>query len=194
MADNTILNPGLGGHSIVDEEVPGGAHLPVAKVRVGAHGTEGSDVTEDYPMPSAGLKTDGVQALAVGTLLLTEPLFVACEYEIPNGVSEISVWVTYTGAAIDGQALLRFLWSCLPGIGYSCSDVILGAATASGVEAVQQSFVHRVAAAAPGVGLTNNIVLRLFVPGGATRLTIHTSDTSTTPGTVGIGVSGRFGT
>lgn len=50
MADNTTLNPGVGGDIIIDEDI-GGQKMPVSKIRTGAAGVNGGDVTTTNPFP-----------------------------------------------------------------------------------------------------------------------------------------------
>lgn len=65
MADNTVLNPGVGGDTIMTEQPGGvGAKIPVTKLRVGAQDVDGGDVTPTNPFPNmivdgagAGTKT-----------------------------------------------------------------------------------------------------------------------------------------
>lgn len=73
MADNTQLNSGSGGDSIVTEDTftdsgtgVSGQKLPVSKIRLGANGVDGGDVTATNPMPvGLSLSVDGVQTASI---------------------------------------------------------------------------------------------------------------------------------
>ena len=50
MADNTILNPGVGGDTVRNEDI-GGVKYPVSKIYTGAEGVNGGPVTDANPLP-----------------------------------------------------------------------------------------------------------------------------------------------
>lgn len=54
MPDNTVLNPGVGGNTIRDEDI-GGIHFPVAKIILGAPGVNAGPVAAGNPLPITAL-------------------------------------------------------------------------------------------------------------------------------------------
>jgi hypothetical protein len=81
MADNTQLSApvGAGGDTIIDEEIPAGSGLKMAvgKIRLGAYGVDGDDVTLQNPFPvrQAPAGTSSTTAVAASTTAST--LFTA---------------------------------------------------------------------------------------------------------------------
>lgn len=52
MADNTRINPGVGGDNIATEDIGGNYKIPVVKIRSGANDVDGGDITPANPFPA----------------------------------------------------------------------------------------------------------------------------------------------
>jgi hypothetical protein len=64
LADQTQLNPGVGGDIIATEDPGLGYKLPVSKIRLGALDVDGGDVTPGNPLPVGGVNPATGAALA----------------------------------------------------------------------------------------------------------------------------------
>lgn len=84
MADNTILNPGVGGDTIMTEDPGTGAKIPVSKIRLGHQDNDFGDVSNSNPLPVGGASQDEIRLalkdildqLKMGTLQVQVPLVV----------------------------------------------------------------------------------------------------------------------
>lgn len=76
MADNTILNPGVGGDTVRNEEI-GGVKFPISKIYVGASGVDGGPVTAANPFPTS---VQGTVACSIsGSVPVTGTFFQATQ-------------------------------------------------------------------------------------------------------------------
>lgn len=93
MPDTVVLNPGVGGDIIIAEEIaPGPDKMEVTKIRLGAHGIDGGNVSYTNPFP-----TDPVDR--AGRLL-----GLATVYGGAKGLT-VPAQVTSTSIDADHQAL-----------------------------------------------------------------------------------------
>ena len=93
MSDGTILNPGAGGDTILNED--GGAFkIPVAKIHTGAHGVDGGAVSIGNPLPV----TAGWAITASGILIPVDSLAKTYTYSGGNVATAAVTYnaVTYT--------------------------------------------------------------------------------------------------
>ena len=67
MADNTVLNTGVGGDTIASDDI-GGVKFPRSKIVIGADGTNDGDVSSANPLPVKGTGTAGTANSGVVTV------------------------------------------------------------------------------------------------------------------------------
>lgn len=102
MADNTALSAPVGtGQTVRTEDIGGGVQLPVSKVYVGPHGTDGGPVTVTNPFPVE--LSDGTQAIGVSAHpIRTDPVGTTTQ---PVAVAGYPASTYYTAlAAVSGVA------------------------------------------------------------------------------------------
>lgn len=137
MSDSVVLNPGVGGSTVITETI-GGQEMPVSKLYVGAHGTNGGPVTSANPLPtqSPALGTWKVTNYTVGTsatqILATaltgrQSLVIVARQDNTDGVP---IWVNTTNAVAVGSGFPLFPGQALP------ADL---AATATAIWAISAS-------------------------------------------------------
>lgn len=105
MADNTTLNPGVGGDGIRTEQI-GLVKYPVSKIVLGAAGVDDGDVSAANPLPVIGTITVNVgltdTELRASAVPVTGPLTDAQLRATPVPVSG-SVTATVTGGATESK-------------------------------------------------------------------------------------------
>jgi len=107
MSDGTILNPGSGGDTILNEDL-GTAKIPVSKIHTGAHGTDGGAVTIGNPLPV----TSGWAIAASGVLIPVDSLAKTYTYSGGNVATAMVTYnaitytrtYTYTGGNLTGSS------------------------------------------------------------------------------------------
>src|SRR6185369_4410964 len=107
MADNTVLNPGVGGDTIMTEDAGVGAKIPVSKIRLGHQDNDFGDVSNSNPFPVGGASLDEVRQalqalldqLTLGTMQVTQNLSQALALDAYN--RQISVGAVLSGAAVN---------------------------------------------------------------------------------------------
>jgi len=125
MADNTTLNPGVGGDVLRSEDVGGGVKISVSKTHTGASGVDGGPVTTSNPFPvsgSMGLTNLGApvsvsnalpveQVAEAGGLILSGSSLRTVQYSFGDfGTSGSSNQVV---APQGGTSKVRLLSACL---------------------------------------------------------------------------------
>jgi hypothetical protein len=154
-SDNTVLYPGTGGDTILDEYVASvTAKIPVSKIRLGAHGVDGGDVTVLNPFPITF--GDSLALDAFGRLNTSQALSIFTNQQQYG--DDPTIWET----SLAGTGALTFL--------PNESTIQLttgGTANAAGVVRQTKTY-HRYT---PGHGTT---ILCTFVFDGGTAPTNNT--------------------
>jgi hypothetical protein len=110
MADNTVLNPGVGGDTIMTEDAGNGAKIPVSKIRLGHQDNDFGDVSNSNPFPVGGAGIDelrqALQALldqlTLGTMQVTQDLRTVLALDAYN--RQVTTGSVLSGAAVDKTA------------------------------------------------------------------------------------------
>ncbi len=110
MADNTVLNPGVGGDTIMTEDPGTGAKIPVSKIRLGHQDNDFGDVSNSNPFPVGGAGIDELRQafqavldqLTLGTMQVSQNLSQALALDAYN--RQVVVGPVLSGTALNPTA------------------------------------------------------------------------------------------